>query len=46
MYFYKSLEISLTLVKWLKISEIGIIKLERLSKRPRDKRFLIDRLNI
>ena len=33
------------LVKWLKIRETNVIKLERLSKRPRDKIFLTGRLN-
>ena len=34
------------LVKWLKIRETNAIKLERLSKRPRDKIFLTDHLNM
>jgi len=34
------------LVRWLKIRETGAIKLKKLSKRPRDKMSLIDRLNI
>jgi len=34
------------LVRWLKIKETGIIKLEKLFKRLRDKRLLIDRLNM
>ena len=33
------------LVKWQKIKEISVIKLEKLSKKPRDKVFLTDRLN-
>ena len=33
------------LVKWQKNKKIGIIKLEKLFKKPRDRIFLIGRLN-
>ena len=33
------------LVKWQKIKEISIIKLEKLFKKPKDKVFLMGRLN-
>ena len=34
------------LVKWQKIKEISVIKLEKLSKKFGDKVFLTDHLNI
>ena len=33
------------LIKWLKIKETYVMKLEKLSKRPKNKIFLIDYLN-
>ena len=33
------------LVKWLKNKETNVIRLEKLSKKPGDKLFLIDCLN-
>ena len=45
MHSYQSLKTSLILIKWLKIKEINIMRLEKLSKRLKNKLFLINRLN-